>query len=439
MLVSVWGTTFFGLDRSGPAAGRERSAIRPSVCLCSRIPSIRFGVRTSADFLIVRFSWPLSRVSEDVPRSAADGLFALIEVLAREPGLSCSERWRVAACLAAAETDGALRKESPGLLAMKLPMRERDSLLPVWVRLLEMRDPIDELRVCDLEVPAWPAAAMPDFATVGADGLVVPMEVPICLPELAFVELECVPVPLLKLDTEGVRAVIELPMRDVRPRLIRLFELLLDTDEDGFFVPIELPMREVLLELMRVLELLPVELLVLTELEDGLRVLKEVDGREVVIRLDGALLELLPDIVVLDPDVVGVLVVDILLELGVRSELLRAAALPRLKVLDLAGGFAERELVTRLLPLRVDMTLLGLRLDVIVRERLAVGVLLVDILLELVLRNELLRGAALLRLELLDRLGVRTERELTLLRLLLELADVLDLGAGADLAAGWLF
>jgi hypothetical protein len=215
----------------------------------------------------------------------------------------------------------------------------------------------------------------------------------------------------------------------------------LEIEVDSLPVPIDLPIRELMLELMRVpAELLPIELLVLTEREDCVRVLKEVDGREVIIRLDGALLELRLDIIVLDPDVAGVLGIDILLEIDVRGELLRVAALPRLKVLDLVGGFTERELVILLLPLRVDIillglrvdvTLLGLRLDVIVRERLTVGVLL-----EIVLRDEILREAALLRLGvlgLLGLLGALTVRELALLRLLLELADALALGAGAGL------
>jgi hypothetical protein len=82
--------------------------------------------------------------------------------------------------LASAETDGVL-------LLTKLPMRERDSLLSLRGSLLEMRDPTDELRVSALEVPAWPPGATPDFAAVGADGLVAPMEVPMCLPESVFV------------------------------------------------------------------------------------------------------------------------------------------------------------------------------------------------------------------------------------------------------------
>ncbi|UCC99247.1 MAG: hypothetical protein JSW66_05035 [Phycisphaerales bacterium] len=412
------------------------------------------------DFLVGWFCRPLSRVSDGVPRSAADGLFALIDVSAREPGLSCSERWRVAACLAAAETDGVL-------LVMKLPMRERDSLLPVRVWLFEMRDPTDEPRVCDLEVPAWPPVAMPDFATVGADGLVVPMEDPICLPEFVFVELERVPASLLKRDTEGVRAVIELPMRDVRPRLIRLVELLpgvlLDTDEDRGFVPLGLPIREVMPELIRRLELvldpdtegvrpvieLPMRdvrprLIRLSELlldtdEDDLFVPIELPIREVMlrlmprlgpeltaegvrevepeiarlfelvvgplpeldtegacdvaVRLEGRLLRLRVDLSVLERDEIDVLGLIVLIEL------LRLVDVERL------GGRIEREL----------MLLLGLRLGVTVRDLEMEGALFADILLELV-----------------NRLGVRTERELMLLRLLLELADVLDLGAGAD-------
>jgi hypothetical protein len=73
---------------------------------------------------------------------------------------------------------------------------------------------------------------------------------------------------------------------------------------------------------------------------------------------------------------------------------------------------------------RLVVTRLGLRLDVTVRDRELVGVLLVDILLEL------------LRLGVLDLVGVRTERELILLlRLLPALADALDLEVEAGLEA----
>jgi len=55
---------------------------------------------------------------------------------------------------------------------------------------------------------------------VGADGLVVFSEVPRCPPGFVLVSLESLP----DLVTEGVRAVIESPIRDVILRLIRPLE-----------------------------------------------------------------------------------------------------------------------------------------------------------------------------------------------------------------------
>jgi hypothetical protein len=96
----------------------------------------------------------------------------------------------------------------------------------------------------------------------------------------------------------------------------------------------------------------------------------------------------------------------------------------RLDVIVLERLVVGARLVVTLLGLRLDVILLGLRLDVIVRDRELVGVLLVDILREL------------LRLGVLDLVGVRTERELTLLlRLLPALADALDLEVEAGLEA----
>ncbi len=206
--VRVSGTPLFNLERSGPPRSRERSAIFVSGCLRSRMLSIRF-----ADSVAVASLRP-SRSA----RRSSDGLLSLIELSAREsfgsvlraepPARSRSERSLVAFCLVSLETDGAL-------LLMKSPMRERDS--PVRVSLLEIRDPREELRVWAFEVSAWPPGATPDFATVGADGLVVFSEVPRCLPGFVLVSLDSLP----DLVTEGVRAVIESPMRDVILRLMR--------------------------------------------------------------------------------------------------------------------------------------------------------------------------------------------------------------------------
>lgn len=144
--------------------------------------------------------------------------------------------------------------------------------------LLEMRDPTEELRICEsvdaapdeaLEVPARPPGTMPDFAAVGADGLVAPMEVPICLPEsvLALVALELTlsfftgRASRLESDSEGVRAVMELPIRDVILRLIRPLEPalkpVLELDTEGVAAVTELPIREVKAELTLLLESRP--------------------------------------------------------------------------------------------------------------------------------------------------------------------------------------
>lgn len=151
-------------------------------------------------------------------------------------------------------------------MLMKPPIRERDSLLSLCGSLLEMRDPTDELRVSELEAPARPPGAMPDFAAVGADGLVVPMEVPICLPESVF-SLVAPELTLsfftgrasrLESDSEGVRAVMELPIRDVVLRLMRPLEpaaeSLLEFEAGGVPAVTELPIREVKPELTLLLE-----------------------------------------------------------------------------------------------------------------------------------------------------------------------------------------
>lgn len=151
-------------------------------------------------------------------------------------------------------------------------MRECGASELVGSSLLEIRVGAAESRVGESEVPAWPPGATPDFAAVGADGLVVPMEVPICLPESVFVESERVAVSLPELDSEGVLAVIELPIRDVMLRLMRLFaaasELLPELDVEGPLAVIsawgrlgpELPMRDVVLRLIPLLRLVPGEL-----------------------------------------------------------------------------------------------------------------------------------------------------------------------------------
>jgi len=93
--------------------------------------------------------------------------------------------------------------------------------------------------------------------------------------------------------------VIELPIREVLPEVIRLRGLVADgraaEGADGLFVVIELPIREVLPELIRIpeladacfpaLELAPAGFLLPRELLNGLRVPEAVGGRRVVGRL----------------------------------------------------------------------------------------------------------------------------------------------------------
>lgn len=221
------------------------------------------------------------------------------------------------------------------------------------------------------------------------DGLSILIELPMRDLELRAPLLLLEPMPdLVEMDTDGVLPLIELPRRDLEP----VADCLLGTDTDGDLLPIELPIREVLPELARALEF-------------AVGCLLEADADEfrVLIELPIRDLEL------------------VLIELPMRDLLELMLVDPR-EVEERDG----REMVTRLdvdpLWLRLDVTRLGLLLDVVVRERLGVGALLAEILLEL------------LRLEVLDLVGVRTDRELTLLlRLLPELAEALDLGAGADL------
>ncbi len=103
--------------------------------------------------LSIRFSGSVAVASLRPSRSArrsSDGLLSLIELSAREslgsalraelPARSFNDRSLVAFCLVSAETDGVL-------LLMKSPMRERDSPEPARDSLLEMREPMEELRV----------------------------------------------------------------------------------------------------------------------------------------------------------------------------------------------------------------------------------------------------------------------------------------------------
>ena len=218
MVVCVSGTTFLVLEWSSPGMSLDVSPVPVCGSLCSRMPS----------------AWLRDSV---VRRSMSEVGFRKSEVRF----VSCVFRLASSGRLVAAEADG-------DLVLRKLPMRERDASLRVCRSLLDMRVCAEEPDICGLEVPAWPSRATPDFAAVGADGLVMPMVVPMCLPESVLVESGCVVVSLPDLDSEGVLAVMELPIRDVMLRLIRPFdaalELLLGLDLEGPGV-IELPILEV--------------------------------------------------------------------------------------------------------------------------------------------------------------------------------------------------
>jgi hypothetical protein len=78
---------------------------------------------------------------------------------------------------------------------------------------------------------------------------------------------------------------------------------------------------ELVIGCLALLELPVVGLVVLEELEDGFRILEEELGREVVTRLVVTLLGLRLDVTLLDREDVGVLVVNVLVEL-LRLELI---------------------------------------------------------------------------------------------------------------------
>lgn len=152
------------------------------------------------------------------------------------------------------------------------------------------------------------------------------MVVPMCLPESVLVESGCVAASLPDLDSEGVLAVMELPIRDVMLRLIRPFdaasELLLELDLEGLGV-IELPTLEVRPEPWLGAETTGEELLdPLLRLDaEGVLPVMELPMRDVVLRLI-PLLRLVPGELV-EFDVDGVLAVIELPMLEVRPELIR--------------------------------------------------------------------------------------------------------------------
>ena len=92
-----------------------------------------------------------------------------------EVGLRKSEVRLVSSVLRLVSSGRLVAAGPEGVLVLtKLPMRERDASLPVCGSLLDRRVCADALPARGLEVPAWPSGATPDFAAVGADGLVVP-------------------------------------------------------------------------------------------------------------------------------------------------------------------------------------------------------------------------------------------------------------------------
>jgi hypothetical protein len=371
----------------------------------------------------------------------ADGFLVPIELPVRELEVVRDGLRLAAGCFLAAEIDGVL-------LLIKLPIRKA---------LLELGLLLDRLEV-RLRFPTGRELVVGCFAVVEADGLLVLIEPPMrevdvvrdepdlvvgCLPEvemdgvlllvklpirevllefmrlLARLEVRLRPPAGLELaagcfaaaEADGLFVLIELPMREldvVRDEPDLVVGCLFTTDTDGALLLIELPIRDVLLELIRALELFvvrlpmldltPVDLPVAEDLDEGRGMLGEV--------LDCAVLRL--DVIVPERPVVGALLVNALLELL------------RLDVIVL-----ERLVVGT----RLVVTRLGPRLEVTVRDREVVGVLLVNVLLEL------------LRLVVLGLVGVRTERELTLLlRLLPALADArdLDVDAGLEACVFWL-
>ncbi|HUV67978.1 MAG TPA: hypothetical protein VMW24_29070 [Sedimentisphaerales bacterium] len=193
-------------------------------------------------------------------------------------------------------------------------------------------------RVIPLLKPA--PGALPEL---NADGVLAVMELPMreVKPELTLpLELpfdsgltrEGTFALLLELETEGVLAVMELPIRDVVLRLRPLLKLvpddLFEIDADGLLVLIELPKMDG--DVLRV----PIDGPVLGDVEDNDRLLDEAGARDVTVRLERLLPTLREDPNVIERDDMDVL--------GLIVELLR---LDELKGLELVGGRIERELI----------------------------------------------------------------------------------------------
>jgi len=350
---------------------------------------------------------------------SADRLVVLLSPIVlpiRELEFTVRERWFVADCLFVIETDG--------------------SFLPIIPPMPRPLFTLDEVAVLDLdEIEVLVELTAGCFATVGAEELRVPIELPIrerwlvvgCFfafegagvlrllgPPMREVPLERAAGCSALLGTDGLVVLIVLPIREVMLGLILLLVLIVGLFVvvvrvllllDGVLVLIELPIRDDMLELIRLLEF----------------VLSEAEGL-----LDGVL---------------------VLIELPIRDDML---GLMRLLVLGVVG----RELIDRLdvlvLGARLVMDLLelllGARLVIDLLDVLLLGVLLVmdlldvlllGVLLVIVLLDVLLLGVRLVvtRLEVL-LLGVRlavTRLELRLDATLLERLDddLLDVAFGA--------
>jgi len=435
----VWGETGFFLDILVlPVALEDLRA--PSAC--SRVPGEplrkgllglrRAGFRSAAParadveppaLRLSRIDRPICRFSELlVPvvglrvaflrEAEIDGVLPVIEVAMREVLPRALPTVEVRAELAA------------GCLT---PVGVEDPRAPI-------EPPIRDCDVSRLDLDRLLELAAGCLASVETDGLSIRME---------LVASGCEP-------GAGLSIRIDLPIRDVLEELTRLRELVLDrlADEDtdgilvlneralldlapvvgrladeemdGVMVVIELLIRDLLLGLIRIVELLlievePVELLPMETLDEG-RELEELEGLEIVIRLDIEPFALLLEEIV--PERLGVdRLIDILLEL------LRLGT-ERLDVI-----VPDRLGIDRLIDIRPELLLrLGAeRLDVIVLDRLGLLRLMV---------GRLGVGAWLTddRLELL-RLGVGA-----LLgageRLTDDLLGLLRVGAGARLGAG---
>jgi hypothetical protein len=153
----------------------------------------------------------------------------------------------------------------------ELPMRRPDRPPKPPADLVVVADtdcvcvPIERpIRAVLLDLIRPPELAAGSLAPVEPGVLFVLIELPIRQPTplLELVEADCLPVP----DTDGVRPLIEAPMRPVLLALMRA---------------VELPMVGV-----PGLELAPVDVPLDTELDEGLRMLSPMLDRELVIRLD---------------------------------------------------------------------------------------------------------------------------------------------------------